>query len=199
MTKVGVLYENARISRRFCRKLISLRPILSDYTRPKRNQSSDKKSTNIKCGSLNVCGVKHRLNYPDFCKLVQNYDIFCVNETKIDKYDTIHLDGYTFISQCRKQKFFRKSGGIGVFVKNHLSPYVSLIESDSDYILWVKLNKKFNQIDQDIIFGAVYLPPSDSRFNTPDELENFEIEITNMCVSQKYVILMGDFNSRTGN
>ena len=101
--------------------------------------------------------------------------IFCVNETKIDKYDTIHLDGYTFISQCRRQKFFRKSGGIGVFVKNYLSPYVSLVESDSDYILWVKLNKKFTQIDQDIIFGAVYLPPSDSRFNTPDELENFEI------------------------
>ena len=130
---------------------------------------------------------------------MQNYDIFCVNETKIDKYDTIHLDGYTFISQCRRQNFFRKSGGIGVFVKNYLSPYVSLVESDSDYILWVKLNKKFTQIDQDIIFGAVYLPPSDSRFNTPDELENFEIEITNMCVSQKYVILMGDFNSRTGN
>ena len=32
MTKVGVLHENARISRRFWRKLISLRSILADYT-----------------------------------------------------------------------------------------------------------------------------------------------------------------------
>ena len=31
MTKVGVLDENARISRRFWRKLISLRSILIDY------------------------------------------------------------------------------------------------------------------------------------------------------------------------
>ena len=31
MTKVGVLNENARISRRFWRKLISLRSILADY------------------------------------------------------------------------------------------------------------------------------------------------------------------------
>ena len=31
MTKVGVLHENARISRRFWRKLISLRSILTDY------------------------------------------------------------------------------------------------------------------------------------------------------------------------
>ena len=32
MTKVGVVHENARISRRFWRKLISLRSILADYT-----------------------------------------------------------------------------------------------------------------------------------------------------------------------
>ena len=107
--------------------------------------------------------------------------------------------GILLFHNVEDRSFFRKSGGIGVFVKNDLLPYVNLIESDSDYILWFKLNKKFTQIDQDIIFGAVYLPPSDSRFNTPDELENFEIEITNMCVSQKYVIMMGDFNSRTGN
>ena len=31
MTKVGILHENARISRRFWRKLISLRSILADY------------------------------------------------------------------------------------------------------------------------------------------------------------------------
>ena len=31
MTKVGVIHENARISRRFWRKLISLRSILTDY------------------------------------------------------------------------------------------------------------------------------------------------------------------------
>ena len=59
-------------------------------------------------------------------------------------------------------------------------------------ILWFKLSKQFSHTDEDLFFGAVY-------FHTPDELENFEIEITNMCVSQKFVFLMSDFNSRTCN
>ena len=39
MTKVGVLHENARISRRFWRKLISLRSILTDYTQLMNNKN----------------------------------------------------------------------------------------------------------------------------------------------------------------
>ena len=50
--------------------------------------------------------------------------------------------------------------------------------------------------DEDIIFGAVYLPPSDSRFNTQDELDLFEVEISNMSILHKYVLLIGDFNAR---
>lgn len=42
------------------------------------------------------------------------------------------------------------------------------------------------------------MPPADSRFRTNDELEQFELEITDMCISHKYVYLLGDFNARTG-
>ena len=86
---------------------------------------------------------------------------------------------------------------MGIFVKDFISPYISLVESDSDYILWFRLCKSFLQADEDLFFGIVYLPPSESRFNNSDELDLFEIEITNMCVLHKYVFLMGDFNART--
>lgn len=141
--------------------------------------------------------MKCRLNYPEFRELVQGYDIFCVSETKIDKHDIISLQGFTFLSQCRKQRFIRKSGGIGVFIKDELFPYVSFIESESDYILWFKFDKVLLKTDEDVVFGVVYLPPADSRFNTQDELDLFEVEITNMCILYKYVILTGDFNART--
>ena len=144
-----------------------------------------------------MCGLKCRLNYPEFRELVQGYDIFCVSETKIDKHDIISLQGFTFLSQCRKQRFIRKSGGIGVFIKDELFPYVSFIESESDYILWFKFDKVLLKTDEDVVFGVVYLPPADSRFNTQDELDLFEVEITNMCILYKYVILTGDFNART--
>ena len=54
---------------------------------------------------------------------------------KIDKYDVITLEGYTFLPQCTKQKYLRKSGGIWVFIKDDIYPHVTVIESDSDYIL----------------------------------------------------------------
>ena len=162
-----------------------------------RSHSNLKWSESLKCGSLNVCGLKRRLEYPEFCELIKGFDIFCVSESKIDKYDIISLYGYNYISQCRKQPYIRKSGGIGVFVKSDIYPYVTVIESDSDYILWFRLDKSFFNSNEDLVFGAVYLPPTDSRFHTQDEMDNFELEISSMSVLHKYLFLFGDFNAKT--
>ena len=88
-----------------------------------------------------------------------------------------------------------KSGGIGIFVKQPLFQHISLLESD--YVLWVSISKKVFNTDEDIYVGAIYIPPNDSKFYNSNEMENFKVEITSMCVSNKYVILMGDFNART--
>ena len=58
--------------------------------------------------------------YPEFTDMIQKYDLFFVTETKLDSTDIISIDGYTFKSKPRKQKFIWKSGGLGVFVKNNL-------------------------------------------------------------------------------
>ena len=83
------------------------------------------------CLYLIVHGLKRRLHYPDFCELVHK----CVCETKLDKYDSIELHGFTFISQCRKQKCIRKRGGLGVFVRNELSEFITQVYSESNYII----------------------------------------------------------------
>lgn len=179
----------------------TLQPSLAKST--KNNDSSKSADTlneqSLKFASLNVCGLKRKILFPEFSSLINNYDVFSVCETKLDRYDLIELPGYVFFSQYRKQKYIRKSGGIGVFVKQSLSPHVSLIESDSDYVLWLSISKKVFNTDENIYVGAIYIPPNDSKFYNLDEIENFNIEITNMCVSNKYVLLMGDFNARTHN
>ena len=91
--------------------------------------------------SLNVCGLKRRILFPEFSDLVSKYDLFCVCETKLDKYGVIGLPGYVFLSQCRKQKYICKSGWIGIFIKQTLSFHVYIIESDSDYVLWLCISK----------------------------------------------------------
>ena len=117
---------------------------------------------------------------------------FFVSVTQTYNHDIITLPGYKFLSQSRKQNYVRKSGGIGIFVKDPIMQYISLVESDSDYILWLKLCKTYIQTDEDLYFGIVYLPPTESRFNNSDELDLFEVEITSMCVLHKYTFLMGD-------
>ena len=118
-------------------------------------------------------------------------------ETKLDAYDEIKLSGHEFLSQCRKQKCFRKSGGIGVFVKDTISEHVSVVDSESDYVLWLKLDKRAFKMNDDIFIGAIYIPPRDSRFYTNDEIDLFNAEVSEMCISHNYVLLMGDFNART--
>lgn len=54
------------------------------------------------------------------------------------------------------------------------------------------------QMFADVYSGITYVPPSDSRFRTADELEQFEIDITDKCISHKYVYIVGDFNACAG-
>lgn len=91
-----------------------------------------------------------------------------VSETKTDETDIISIDGYSYNSKPRRQKYVRKSGGLGVFVKDELNKYVDIIESESEYVFWIKISKIFTKLDQDIVLGSIYVPPSQSR-----EFENF--------------------------
>ena len=97
-------------------------------------------------------------------------------ETKLDATDLINIDGYDFISKPRQQPSLRRSGGLGLFVKTELSRYIETLNSESEYVLWVKLDKSYMQSEQHIVFGIVYVPPSQSRFLNQDELEIFQLE-----------------------
>ena len=128
-------------------------------------------------GCLNVCGLKSRLQYPEFSDTLSHYDIFCVTETKLD-----HNDNHTFLSQERKQTFIRKSGGIGIFFRNNLESKIKRIETASDYIFWLRMDKALFNIHEDLILGILYIPPAQSRFLNDDEYSNLEMEITSMCI-----------------
>jgi exonuclease III len=43
---------------------------------------------------FNVCGLKRRIQYPEFLELVNDYDILCFVETKTDDVDEIDLPGF---------------------------------------------------------------------------------------------------------
>ena len=153
--------------------------------------------TTILFGCINVCGLKHRLNYPEFEEIVTNFDILCVTETKLDHTDVNSVPGYNFLFQQRKQKFIRKSGGTGIFYRNRFEGKVKIIDTESDYILWVKFEKTLFGTEEDPAFGVLYIPPAQSRFLNDDEYSNLETEITTMCGRSSFICLTGDMNART--
>ncbi len=73
------------------------------------------------------------------------------------------------------------------------------LPSDNKCVLWCKINKEVASIDKDIILGSVYVPPENSKYFTPDILEDLELEIIEKQAQDDiYMCLGGDFNARTG-
>ena len=70
----------------------------------------------LKIASLNVCGLQSKLMFPEFTEFIEEYDLICLSETKLDDVDQCDVPGYTFFNKNR-DRCKRKSGGIGVFVK----------------------------------------------------------------------------------
>ena len=137
------------------------------------------------------------LEYPEFNDFILKYDIICFAETKLDNTDVISCDGYTFFNKPRRERYLRKSGGLGFLVRNEICKHFSFVDAESEYVAWLKIRKSFQHQNDDLVIGSVYIPPQQSQFFSNDEFECFEQEITSVCSSNDSVYIMGDFNAQT--
>ena len=78
----------------------------------------------LKIGAVNCHGIKDKVDYTDFLKLVQKNDIFGVTETWLSNKipDTINIPGYKFYPFNWKKESGIQRGGIGVFIKCKIKP-----------------------------------------------------------------------------
>ena len=139
-----------------------------------------------------------KIEYPDFVDVVSKYDFLCFVESKTDDLDTPCLPEFMFKMKNRHPLGKRKSGGIVLATKEKYSDYVSVIENDSKYVLWFKIDKTLTDMKTDMIFGIVYIPPENSKYCCSDPYGKIEREFLNLSKNEKVVIL-GDFNARTAN
>ena len=98
-----------------------------------------------------------------------------------------------------KKKHHRRSGGIGIFFKENVFKYTKIIETDSEYVQLFKIYKSSFSTGEDVMFGSVYIPPDNSPYFAIDLYETFKSEVERMLSSNRYAILLGDFNARTRN
>ena len=65
-------------------------------------------------------------------------------------------------------------------------------------LLWVKVDGKVFNLEQPVIFGTIYIQPEYTRYSSDEAFNQIEHELHSFSTYSKYVGLIVDFNSRTG-
>jgi hypothetical protein len=153
--------------------------------------------------SWNVHGLKSKLCDSDFISLVSSYDVFFLTETWTNRNDPYCLDivGYE-CDHVYGRKFARRgrfSGGVSVYYRSHLKDYVSVIEKCENNLIWLKMNDCLFDFNCNVVIGCVYMVPDKGKASRREDTDLFEMLEQGIAkhVDSK-VILVGDFNARTG-
>ena len=109
----------------------------------------------------------------------------------------MEIAGYKSFVQCstpnQSRKGGRNSGGIALFYKNKLHKNISITKTTQNF-LWFKVEKSFLN---SVYVCGVYIPPCNSKYFDLGIFDQLEQDILHFSTTGS-VILMGDFNSRTG-
>ena len=139
----------------------------------------------------------------DFLNIISKHDFITITETWTD--DVPNVPGYlkTFIAPMKIRKrnisktYGRKSGGICIYYKNEYKNHFEVISSSNNSI-WCKISKKALKTKKDLYLCSVYIPPDNSSYFNSQIFESLENEIDLFLRTGNDMILLGDFNARTG-
>ena len=140
--------------------------------------------TELKLLSLNVCGIRSKLNYPEFINLINSYDIVGVQETKTDELDTVDIPGYKAFLNNRSCISRSRSGGIGLIVKEWLLPSMKVhdIKATDLAIDFTLSEVLYRDGMYDGLMGAVvYIPPYGSRYASEDPFLEIQGALFKFC------------------
>ena len=152
----------------------------------------------------NVGGIfthgENKLNDKLFLKEVQNHDLIILSETHVGYNTDLHIDGFTYFPVCRDiSSNGRFYGGIGIFRKNSIKEHIKILASTSKDFQWMKIEKEFFNLPNDIYLCACYIPPSNSTYFQKlnyDIIESIETGI-NKYKDKGEIMICGDMNART--
>ena len=93
----------------------------------------------------------------------------------------------------------RSSGGLLIYVKENVQKFVKIL-SFTPYKCWLEIDKcLFENLNQNLIISAQYSPPGNSNYHSQNSCENLKVDLLQFCDENTPIVLIGDFNARTGN
>ena len=152
---------------------------------------------------LNVCGIRSKIDTPDFREMCKSYDIICLSETKLDDVDNEDMRekfkeiGFTAYIKNRHNFTTWRSGGVLVAIKNVWIEKCEEKRTSCNLCVCIKINKEILGYEKDIIVIAAYIPPCNSRYSNVNMYEELSDVILSFDCDTNYFILCGDMNAHT--
>ena len=137
------------------------------------------------------------MNCPDFTNFLHDFDIICIQESRLDDIDRITFPGYKTFMHNRKPIARYRSGGIALLIKEEYEPFIHVRKAESKLVFWFEISKQILKTSENLVCGVIYIPPHGSKYAHADPYLELQNEIDRVCGTSKHVILLGDFNSRT--
>ena len=97
----------------------------------------------------------------------------CLVETKTDDLDEIIIPSFTTKFKKRKAFANRKSGVLCWPLKK-IVKYINPLNTESSFVFWFKISKELLGLDEDVIFGIVYIPPEYTVYSSIDAFSKIE-------------------------
>ena len=144
--------------------------------------------------ALNVGGLTSKLRYNVLTDYIQNHEIVIFGETRRQNIPKSKFEGYDIFSLKQKTP----KHGIAALIKNDVFTFSKKLSGKSPCVLWLLLGSSERKIN--FIVGSIYIPCYGSKFSDENDFDKISEDL--LLFGEKYncpFILMGDYNSRTGN
>lgn len=114
----------------------------------------------------------------------------------------LKIDGYRWFGNNRKhvnKRSKRGSGGVGLLCKLELFFNISILDDDTEGILWLE----FKSLSDNFVLciAVCYIPDKDSvyRYNDPGDFFNTLLQQIYCFQNRGQLLICGDLNARVGN
>lgn len=161
---------------------------------------------------LNVQGLvtkfTNKLDSQELKNIFRCCDFVFLTETWSDSSLDLSVPGFTLTQLNRvekKQNTKRNSGGIAIYIRESFKRHCFLLETDSDDIIWLRIDGHLFNLTYDLYVCLYYIVPSASsrealvEMDVLDRITNYIIKIANDTNENYNILICGDFNSRIGN
>lgn len=150
----------------------------------------------------NINGLFHKVigdksKNIDFVNSIKSNDLILLTETWSQT--NLNLPGYRTINSIKTAKAgqtSRLSGGITLLFNSKLEKHISVIKNSQNFI-WCKISREISKSNNDLYLCGLYIPPETSKYFEPELFDKLQ-EDTITFSGKENVLLIGDFNARTG-